>query len=574
MYASRIDSVLRLGLCLWFLPSLLVPALAGTTLTIHNDAATSFSFVGYCSCASPHIAWTGATLSPGATVTLNSGNSHIVSHDTQEMRLIVAASPSGTPSYTICDGTTWASQPSDIYWNGTAFTGGSGPFYYKKCWTNARTDGQCINFLLYHPSSGYRSGGQTVCPGETKCITVGPTTNKVGWVVMMAAVDARIVYEADTNGVWIATWDPSDDKYVETISSSDAAWSSVNPPSSSGSGSNTGPGTTGPSLPTSTNIVFGAATGDNVNKLGFEGVTEAIRQQTRQDGVFHEDERLWQSQLRSTLTNELGKLGTIMSTNGSGSSVGVTNAINANTLSTSNLLGNATNYLANLTNLFGMSLTNRDGRGTTITNWDGMTNSAVAAGNAAETALSSALAIGVNTNASSTGIHPDWTWTVGGYVWDFDPSHYAEISTLAQWIRGLIAWCCVLGLTYYVVHRTADAVHAMGGFHQSQGSMVSVAGFGTNFPTAAGASLIMVAAMVLVGSYVLAWKTNNAQFLGLLLVDPLSTAYTPIANGVWLANLFLPLNTMMVEAGAGLTFTIGLTAMMYGKSILVRSLPG
>lgn len=464
----------------------------------------------------------------------------------------------------------------------------SGPappnYYFKKCWTNADASGNYVLFALYNPTSGERSNGQVVPPGETACITI-TTTNKTGWKTVRydcgGTPDCVYSQDHDTNGNPRVWWDADWDRTIDTIPNNDPNWSSNPSPPTSGNLTNTTPispgGTlTPPTIITDTRQGTGGGSTEGSMKAGFDAVVETLRANAQTASKQHQEDVNRFNQFGEGLERKLdwigGDLDTIANNTAFLNTNGVPNITNLLGQIRDGVISNATWGV--MSSNIGV-LAARDGSGSTITNY----NDAIAGiGQGTDTNATGFASNGSFQAPSSTGSGSDpgnsWTFTILGTTIDFNPMHYDYMADLATWFRFLLKWGLVSGLAIFVARRTQDAINAMGGWHQTTGSMVSVAGFGTNLATAIVARLLIIAILDLVPAFYIAWKSNQSSLFAALGVDPFSTANPSIAQGLWLANQFLPLDVMVSDAVLALSFTVALTAVCYGKQIMVRSVPG
>lgn len=462
------------------------------------------------------------------------------------------------------------------------FTGSCTPptFYFKKCWTNNRTDGKCETFALQHPTEG-RSLGELVCPGQTKCITIS-TTNKVGWTVVTSLPGASLVFEIDESdpAALHPAWDEADDLQSEVISSSDSDWSTTTPPATSDTSTHT-TAATAVTQPATTNIVWTVNTNTATEgsiRSGAEATVEAIRQAAKGAGQnateLHSllstvggDLNSGFSVANGHLSNIKGLLDSI-STNGipgegGGGETGIVSAVRA-------FHTDATNFLRFPTTQAEAEAEAEVSIGNGLAAGGVSDIEGVLTGRVTTASISSS----IPADRASAFVLPAFR----GMVLNFNPLSDSDIASLAGWTRQLFNWGIVLGLSIWILMRSKETIDSMGGWVQASGPMVQGnvlgTGGGTNLASALVARVAIVAALALIPAWLLGWFSSQTSIFSILGVNPLSSSVGFVLNGIWLMDQFVPVLTVVSEPLIALGFLIGLTSVSYGKQVLVRSVPG
>jgi len=248
------------------------------------------------------------------------------------------------------------------------------------------------------------------------------------------------------------------------------------------------------------------------------------------------------------------------------------------------LLGQiSTNTAAALTNSTGtnelqkVADTNQSGL-----NIAGYQSAATTAANGLSNSLST-VSIGGVTNFTSAGAHDADLWkvttTFGAFdevTFDFNPMNQPGISTIASWVKGILAWGSWLGLCMFALKQGQQLVNAAGSWTQTRAPNmgVTVAGFGFQTSILLHAiiyALIIGLLVVLFSGYITLINSSGATTA--LLTDPFHVDSPVLIEVMWFAEQWLPLTVWLANVAFGVAYMVALAAFSFGAQLIIRAMP-
>lgn len=186
-----------------------------------------------------------------------------------------------------------------------------------------------------------------------------------------------------------------------------------------------------------------------------------------------------------------------------------------------------------------------------------------AAGTAASNAVTNAKGL-PNIAPSNTG-SGSLSITAGGLgTLDLDPTHDADMMTVITFIKGFIAWCVTLAFIWWLwAEFRGLAMHSML-LPQAKGNTVA-AGTGGQATALVAATAISVVLVALPAAFFALTSTGNG-----LVADAFAGASGPVALGVKLLYMLLPVDTIVTVIVSAFAVRKGGLVLLAGAAAVIR----
>jgi len=417
-----------------------------------------------------------------------------------------------------------------------------------------------FNDYILNQSSGY------IAPGACHTFAEVCTTNKAG--LYIRSTDLRETDTGFEQQTGPTTAPPLNDGAWSTNGSSGGAAVSTN--------------FTGnpPAAP------FNPASSNN-QAIAFQGGTNAATDQTARDGFnalykatvdgFESTKAVIRNGFDGLGTNvasgnNINRTGFLSLSNGlsglNGTMLGMSNGLRGeqnsnNIFATRQNTSNSWETLRAITNLLGMTagLTNSPNTSTQQSSGE----SAAEATRDALTGLVGSIPNGGGSVPSDVG---DWSFTVGAVSMDLNPLQ-GQFAGIASFIRNFILWCVTLAYIGFVISHTMETMRAVAAARQASAASATPG-------ISSGTALAMAAAITVAVATIpaLLVATLNGGLLTTLGVSPFAGATGAIGMGIALANAYIPLDSILTYATAGLAFQLSIGALFWVATTVIRFLVG
>lgn len=168
---------------------------------------------------------------------------------------------------------------------------------------------------------------------------------------------------------------------------------------------------------------------------------------------------------------------------------------------------------------------------------------------------------------------------------DFDPTVQGGWLSVAAWTRNLLAWLSLVMLLAWMFQQVQDMIKAQGSF--PVGFTVPTAKSASALPTNKGnlvkfvvSKIFAHAAIFLIVAFVLTSITAifttyiiSSGMVTSALVNPWSSGYQPIVQGMWMVSQFVPLDVFIFHFVTGLIFRAALAVYALGVQLALRAVP-